>query len=83
MLYTISKGELWKVREALETKDPEDSADALGIVNSILDKNVTIEITEDQMLNDNPEGETLSHEDMVARYAEEDNLDLEEETRVC
>lgn len=79
MMYTISKGELWKVREALETKDPEDSADALGIVNSILDKNVTIEITEEQMLKE-PTEEELTQEDVTVANLEKE---LEEVHRVC
>lgn len=51
-MYTITKGELWTLRDALEKDDPEVVGDALHIVNSILDKNVTIEVTEEQMYKD-------------------------------
>ncbi len=84
-MYTITKGELWTLREALEKEDTETVSDALSIVNSILDKNVTIEITEEQMykdpteeLTDDEQASLLTDEELETILQEE-----EEEHRVC
>lgn len=46
-MYTISKGELWTIRNALEDRceDAEYADDALSIVHGILDKGVQVDIT--------------------------------------
>lgn len=77
-MYTITKGELSVVREALEEADEEQVRDALHIVNSIFEKNVDIVITEDQMYK-NPEDEELEiTADELASL-----LDDEEDHRIC
>ena len=65
MFLTITKGELSCIRSALEEHDPETRADALTIVNAIIDRNVTVDITsEDQMFHD-PMDDALSEEEIL------------------
>lgn len=69
-MLTISRGELSVVRTALEEGDADDRRDALEIINGIIEKNVTIDITEDQMYHD-PMDDELSEEEVIALNAAE------------
>ena len=43
-MFVITKGELWAIRTALEEKESEAITDALGIVASVLDNDLTVEM---------------------------------------
>ena len=51
-MLTVTKGELWLFRKALEEKDPGDVLESLEVIKAILVKNVQVVITEDGMYKD-------------------------------
>ena len=73
--YTITKGELSCLRSALEEDDAETRKDALDIVNAILEKNVTVEITAEQMYHDPMEDELTAEELLMLHSGPEVSFD--------
>ena len=65
---TITKGELSVVRSALEEGDADTRRDALEIINGIIEKNVSITITEEMMYKD-PMDEELTEEQVKVMLA--------------
>ena len=73
-MLTITKGELSVIRSALEEGESETRRDALEIVNGILEKNVTVNITDDDMYQD-PMNPNYTEEELA--ILEQDALDHE------
>jgi hypothetical protein len=79
-LLGISKGELWLLRRALESLEPEDLEASREVVGAILEKNVAVFITDETMYKDPADAELSEEEAAVVRQAdEEDGYDEESE----
>ena len=74
-MLTVTKGELWLFRKALEERDPEDVSDSLEIIETILAKNVQVDITEDKMYKD-PLADELTEVEQQAILDEEEERHL-------